>query len=121
VSELLADRRDGSRLGALGRGLSRTPLLAWLLLLLWVANLCDLALTLGATALQRASEANPLMGALLEVSPAGAALLKVGLVALVLTLLWLLRRRREVLPLVVALDVAYVALVFYETLSLASG
>jgi hypothetical protein len=107
-------------LGNLGPGLSRTRLLAWLLLLLWVANLCDLALTLGATALRRASEANPLMDPLMGVSPAGAALLKVGLIVLVLTLLWLLRRRRLVRPLVVALDVAYVGLVFYETLSLAS-
>ncbi len=99
---------------------SRTRLLAWLLLLLWVANLCDLALTLCATTFRRAGEANPLMDALLRWSPVGAAFFKICLVAAVLLVLWLIRGRRVVLPLAMALDAAFIALVVYETLSLAS-
>ncbi len=102
-------------------GLARTRLLAWLLAIVWLANLCDLLLTLRALSLGRATEANRLMAAVLQGGSLGAALIKVGGVTLGVVLLWVLRRRGMVLPATAVLALAFVALVVYEALSLAGG
>ena len=103
------------------RGLARTRLLAWLLAIVWLANLCDLVLTLRALSQGRATEANRLMAVVLQGGSLGAALIKVGGVTLGVVLLWLLRRRGIVLPATAVLALAFVALVVYEALSLAGG
>ena len=103
------------------RGLARTRLLAWLLAIVWLANLCDLVLTLRALSQGRATEANRLMAVVLQGGSLGAALVKVGGVTLGVVLLWLLRRRGIVLPATAVLALGFVALVVYEALSLAGG
>lgn len=102
-------------------GLSSMRLLPGLLLVLWIANICDLVLTIRAVALGRATEVNGVMGYFLRSSSLAAALFKIGIVTAAVLLLWLLRRRRVVLAVAVVLAIIFVALVCYEVLSLASG
>jgi hypothetical protein len=102
-------------------GLGRTRLLGWLLATLWIANLCDLLLTLQALATHRAIEANRLMGYVLRAGPVPAAVVKLGIVSVGVVLIWALRRRTPVLGATAALTFAFVALVVYEALSLAVG
>ena len=99
-------------------GLVRTRLLAWLLIALWVTNLCDLILTLRAISLGRAIEANRLIAPLLHAAPLTAAFVKVGVVTGAVVAFWLLRRRPAILPAVAVLTVVFVALIAYEGLSL---
>jgi hypothetical protein len=96
-------------------------LLAWLLIILWTANLGDLILTLRAVARGRATEVNRLMSVFLDAGSFPAALFKIGVVSAAVAFLWLLRRRRAVLPAAATLTLLFVALVAYEALSLASG
>jgi hypothetical protein len=102
-------------------GLGRMRLLAWLLIILWTANLGDLILTLRAVARGRATEVNRLMSVFLDAGSFPAALFKIGVVSAAVAFLWLLRRRRAVLPAAATLTLLFVALVAYEALSLASG
>lgn len=69
-------------------GLARTRLLGWLLATLWIANLCDLLLTLQALATHRAIEANRLMGYVLRAGPVPAAAVKLGIVSAGVVLIW---------------------------------
>lgn len=102
-------------------GLGRTRLLAWFLAALWIANLCDLLLTLQALATHRAIEANRLMGYVLRAGSLPAAVVKLGVVTVGVVLIWALRRRAPVLRATAVLTLAFVALVVYETLSLVAG
>jgi hypothetical protein len=102
-------------------GLAPTSLLACLLAIVWLTNLCDLMLTLHALSLGRATEANRLMAVVLQGGSLGAVLIKVGGVTLGVVLLWVLRRRTIVLPATGVLALAFVALVVYEALSLAGS
>jgi len=102
-------------------GLSRTRLLAWLLVILWSANVADLVLTLKAIALGKATEANRLMDAFFRAGSDDAIAFKLGVATAAVVVLWLARRRPVVLPASVLLTTAFVALVAYEALSLYVG
>jgi hypothetical protein len=111
----------GSEPWSVRHGLARTRLLGWLLATLWVANLCDLLLTLPAIGLHRAIEANRLMDYLLRAGSLPAAIVKLGIVSVGVALFWRLRHRPSVLRATAAVTLAFVALVAYEALSLAAG
>ena len=100
-------------------GMGRTRLLAWLLATLWIANLCDLLLTLRAIGMHRAIEANRLMDYVLRAGSLPAAIVKLGIVSVGVALLWRFRRRPPVLRATAIVTLAFVALVVYEALSLA--
>lgn len=102
-------------------GLARTRLLAWLLVALWFANLCDLLLTMRLVASGQATEANGVMRYFLHSGSLAAGVFKLGLVSGAVVLLWRLRHRGVVLRVTAALVVVFTALVVYEALSLVSG
>lgn len=114
------DRRRGHRSGlaaAFERPLLRLRndpiLLLELLVLVNLFSALDLALTLLALEMG-AVELNPLMDHLLGIGVAPAAAVKVGIVLLATTGLWLLRRYRVALMTAVLIFAIYASLIVFE-------
>ena len=88
------DRRRPN--GAVGWYRDRPHLIAAVLVTVVLLNIADYLLTVRA--LDRgASEANPIMAALFEVSPAVAGSVKLTLVLVVVAVIWNMRRYRRIL------------------------
>lgn len=92
--------------------------LAWLLVALWLLNVADLVLTYKALGFG-ATEANWVMGSLLEAGLLPAALFKLGVVTAGVLCLWWLRRYRMTIVATVLVTAIYVGVVVYELGNLA--
>lgn len=97
-------------------GLARRLLLPWLLVVLWLCNLCDVLLTRAAIAAGLATEVNSLMGFFLQRGTAAAVGFKLAVVSLGVVLLWRARRYALTFTLTTLLAIVFVALVTYQAL-----
>jgi hypothetical protein len=98
------------------RGVSRTSLILWSLIALWVLNLCDLLLTNHALQSGIAVEANRFMAWLLALGVVPALLIKMGIVTAGAAGLWRLRRNRVTLAASAGLVVLYALIVLYQAI-----
>lgn len=97
-------------------GISQTQLMAALLVMLWVLNVCDLVLTRLALSGQQATEANAAMEFLLRRGTIAAAVFKLTVISVGVVALWRLRHHRLALIATVLLTTLFVALVTYQVL-----
>ncbi|MBT8203599.1 MAG: hypothetical protein HKN74_10265 [Acidimicrobiia bacterium] len=110
------DRRAAG--GALAAYRDRPSVIATVLVALLALNVADYVFTLAALG-RGAREANPLMAALFEADPALAAIVKLAVVALVITAIWQLRRYRRILQVSLVAVTGFMILVIYQVLLLA--
>ena len=120
------DRRNDAECGA-AAGVIRNTVLSlrdrpgklWVLLAaVNVLNLFDFALTLNALAIG-ATEANPIMRSLLNVSPLWAGIFKVAAVLAATVLIWQFKRYRKALMTAVAMLVLFAGVFIYHICGLA--
>ncbi len=109
------DRRSPRRVLTWYR--DRPRFIAAVLGVVFALNILDLLLTNRALALG-AVEANPIMAALFEVSPALAASLKLLVTGGVVAVIWNMRRYRRILEVSLIALVGFGALVAYQLFSL---
>jgi hypothetical protein len=106
------DRRVDA--GVVGWYRDRPGLIAIALSALVLLNIADFTLTLRALDLG-AREANPVMAGLLNLSPALAGTVKVGLTVLVAAAIWKMRRYRRILQISLVALAGFTMLVIYQT------
>ena len=104
------DRRLG---GPLTWYRDRPAAIAIVLAVVGVLNILDLSLT-DVILSRGGAEANPIMSALLEADPVLAALVKLGLTAAVISVIWWMRRYRYILAVSLVALAAYSGLVVYQ-------
>jgi len=125
---VLKERRTGfDRRGERGRLASAIRLLrddpvylAALLLCVNLLNLADLMLTTQWLALGIATEGNPLMATLFNLSPDVAATFKVAVVALVSVAIWRRRQYRRFLEATLVITFTYSAVILYHAFASAT-
>ncbi len=92
---------------------SKPHAIAIVLLAVALLNIADLALTLRALELG-ATELNPIMAALLDLDPLIAAIFKGTIVLGVVTIMWIMRRYRQVLEASLLLVAGFTVLMLYS-------
>jgi hypothetical protein len=95
-------------------GVRGEQLLFWCLLELWVLNVADLLLTRYALWLGFATEENGVMRYFLHEGTLSAAVFKIGIVTVGVTVLWRVRHRPTALVAAVLLTVVFAAVVAYQ-------
>jgi hypothetical protein len=112
LTAVLAQRRTG--LPAPDE--KRERLMFWLLLGLWVLNVCDLVLTTQGIQTGHAREANGVMRLLLHEGLVPTLGFKLGVVTIGVVILWRLRRHHVTFTAVAVLTATYGLIVLYQAL-----
>jgi hypothetical protein len=112
----LAVARAARRAGRSGSDERRERLMFWLLLGLWVLNVCDLVLTTQGIQTGHMREANGVMRLLLHQGLVPTLGFKLGVVTIGVVVLWRLRRHHVTFAAVAVLTTTYSLIVLYQAL-----